>query len=127
LLHPVKPGPRDTSTTQIVPTIKSHELIVQPFRLLLGRQIYALQQELRIDLREIETDLYQVHIVQDFWTDDDNPNLNECIAGVFLGRRRENGMWEEPERWPIECRSLMILGVINTRQLPYNFTPTHGD
>ena len=34
--------------------------------------------------------------MQDFWSEDDNPDLSECIAGIFLGRRREIGAWEEP-------------------------------
>lgn len=52
---------------------------------------------------------HRVHAVHDFWADDDNPILTECVAGIFLRRRRASGDWEVPEHWPIECRSLAIL------------------
>ena len=115
------------SSPPIVPRVEKHVLVVPPFRLARGRQIYLLAQHLRIDLRRIEPDLYQLHVVQDFWTDDDNPNLNECIAGIFLARRRSTGAWDTPERWPTECRSLGILGTIDARRDRYAFSAQHGD
>lgn len=100
--------------------------MVPPFRLARGRQTYVLPQRLRIDLRRIEPDLYQLHVVHDFWTDDDNPDLNECLAGIFLARRRETGAWDAPERWPTECRSLVILGTVDARRGQYAFSARHG-
>jgi hypothetical protein len=41
-----------------------------------------------------------------------NPDLRACIAGVFLAARRADGSWEEPERFPIECRTLAVLGEV---------------
>ena len=110
------------STGQPAPYI----LQIPPVRLARGRQTYLLPQPLHVDLRGIEPDLYRVHLVQDFWTDDDNPNLNECLAGIFLGRRRTRREWEMPERWPIECRSLKVLGTVDTRNGRYAYTPRHG-
>jgi hypothetical protein len=102
-----------------------HVLTIPPHQLLREQQTFLLRRPVSIDLRLIELDLYQVHLVQDFWSDDDNPNLTECLACIFLGRRRRTGEWETPEHWPIECRSLVILGMIDTRQGRYEFSAHH--
>ena len=94
-------------------------LMIAPFRFARNQRSYLLREPLFIDLRRLEPDHYQVHLVQDFWTDDDNADLSECLAGTFLGRRRASGEWEIPERWPIECRSLTVLGTVNSRQGRY--------
>ena len=98
---------------------------IAPLRLTRDGQTYLLRP-LGIDLRRIEPDVYQVHLVQDFWTDDENTDLNECLAGIFLGRRRGTAEWEAPERWPVECRSLTILGIVDVRDGRFAFTPRHG-
>ena len=116
----------DISITEIVPAIEGHSIVVPPFRLRRDLQTYVLPEMLRIDLREVEPDIYRVYAVHDFWMDDDNPDLSECVAGVFLGRRRASGIWEEPETWPTECRSLTILGTVDTSRRPYLFMPDHG-
>jgi hypothetical protein len=100
-------------------------LMIAPLRLTRDRQTYQLQRPLGIDLCGIEPDVYQVHLVQYFWTDDDNTNLNECRAGIFLGRRRATGEWETPERWPVECRSLTVLGTVDAGCGRYAFS-AHG-
>ena len=56
-------------------------------------------------------DVYRVLAVQNFWIEDDNPDLSQAIAGVFLARRRTDGEWQEPENWPIECRTLAASGL----------------
>lgn len=111
------------SSSQIAPTLERHTLSIPPFRLKRGRRTFLHRTELRIDLRTIEPDLYQVHVVQDFWTEDDDPDLAQSIAGIFLARRREIGIWDEPERWPTECRSLAIVAVVDTRAPPYSLAP----
>ena len=123
---PAAPASPDISTSQIVPAIDRQTLIIAPFRLLRGRQAYLLRREVRIDLREIVPDHYRILAVQDFWSDDDNPNLSESLAGIFLARRRTSGTWEEPESWPAECRALAILGAVDTRLDPYVLGPAHG-
>ena len=40
-----------------------------------------------------------------FHVEDRNPRLDECVAAVFLAAWREDGRWEEPERFPMECAS----------------------
>jgi len=75
----------------------------------------VLPRELKIDLRRLEPDVYQVLAVQDFWVEDCNPNLHEYVAAIFLARRTTEGRWEEPENWPVECRTLSLLGYLDTR------------
>lgn len=60
--------------------------------------------------------MYRVLAVQNFWAEDCNPDLSEALAGVFLARRRADDAWEEPENWPVECRTLATLGYIDVRQ-----------
>jgi hypothetical protein len=47
--------------------------------------------------------------VQNFHVEDTNPNLDECLAGVFLAGARDDRRWEEPEAFPVECRKLALL------------------
>jgi hypothetical protein len=111
------------SSSQIALVLERHTLVIPPFQLKRGRPTFLHRAELRIDLRTIEPDLYRVHAVQDFWSEDDNPDLTQCIAGIFLARRREIGTWEEPERWPTECRLLAVLAIVDTRASPYRLAP----
>jgi hypothetical protein len=92
---------------------------IPQYRLARGRQTFVLRRPLVIDLRRIEPDLYRVHLVHDFWSDDDNPDLSECMGAIFFGRLRGPNEWEVPERWPIECRSVKILGTVDTRDARY--------
>jgi hypothetical protein len=114
------------SSDPLVDRAAPYALVIPALRLARGRRSYVLPKSFGLDLRRVEPDLYQIHLVQDFWTDDDNPDLGECVGAVFLGRRRASGAWEAPERWPIECRSLAILGTIDTRRGRYAFSARHG-
>lgn len=95
--------------------IDGTELIIPPFRIDRLAQRFVQLSELRIELAGLEPDLYRVVAVQDFWSEDHNPNLSEALAGVFLARRRASGTWEEPECWPVECRTLAILCYVDSR------------
>jgi hypothetical protein len=95
--------------------LEATQLVVPPFRIGPPNRRYLQPSHLRIDLSHLETDLYRVVAVQNFWIEDRNPDLTESLAGVFLARRRADGAWEEPENWPVECRTLGLLGYIDLR------------
>ena len=103
-----------------------HALVIPPQRLARGRTHYLLERAVCIDLHGIEPDLYQVRFVQDFWAEDANPDLDVRLGGIFFGRRRISGEWEVPESWPIECRSLAMLGTVDTRPDRYAVSLSHG-
>jgi hypothetical protein len=90
-------------------------LVVPPFRIDRLAQRFLQRSELRIDLTGLVPDVYRVLAVQNFWIEDTNPDLSEGLAAVFLARRRVNDAWEEPENWPVECRTLATLGYVDIR------------
>jgi hypothetical protein len=87
-------------------------LVVPPFRLTHLHQHYTQETELRIQLSRIVPDLYRVVAVHNFWAEDTNPDLSQCIAAIFLGRRRLDGTWETAENWPLECREVARLAYL---------------
>ena len=112
-----------TSLAPPAPRIESSTLIVPPFCLRHRHRRYLLTTTLRIDLRPLDPDDYRVLAVQSFWIEDDNPDLSERLAGIFLARRRTDGGWEEPESWPVECRTLAVLGRLDTRTETFDPSP----
>ena len=72
-------------------------------------QIYSSASEIAIDLRALDAGLYRLIAVHNFHVEDCNPRLDECALGVFLAARRRDGAWEEPERFPVECRAVAVL------------------
>lgn len=92
------------------PRLENAQLVVPPFLLRFLGQDFILWSELRIDLAALPPDEYRVLVVQDFWSEDANPDLGQCLAAVFLARRRLDGDWEAPENWPLECRSVALIG-----------------
>ncbi len=86
--------------------LEGHWLLVPPFRMQMGRRRYLNRSEIRINLNEIAAGRYRVVAVHNFHVEDRNPDLLECIAAVFLAAERGDGSWEEPERFPVECRTL---------------------
>lgn len=74
---------------------------------------YASQSELAIDLRAVAPGRYRVLAVHNFHVEDRNPLLHEGLAGIFLAAQRGDGSWEEPERFPVECRALGLLALID--------------
>ena len=104
-----------TYSAQAELRIEAITLIVARFRIDRLFQRFLQRSELRIDLAGLVPDVYRVLAVQNFWIEDDNPDLSQAIAGVFLARRRTDGEWEEPENWPIECRTLAVVGCVDIR------------
>ena len=73
-------------------------------------QSFVSASPIRIDLEAVDPGLYRVVAVHNFQVEDRDPDLGRCVAGVFLARRRGDGSWEEPERFPMECRAVQVLG-----------------
>lgn len=88
-------------------------LVVPPFRLHHLGQWFVQDREMRIDLANLEPDQYRIVVVQNFWIEDTNPDLDECLAGIFIARRRRDGDWEVAENWPVECRSIAHIGLLD--------------
>jgi hypothetical protein len=101
-----------TSLGAIKLKIQSHKLIVPKFRIK-KKQIFINHNILSIDLQKIKPGRYRVVAIQNFQIEDRNPNLDECLSGVFLGARLSEDKWEEPENFPVECRQLEILGYLS--------------
>jgi hypothetical protein len=93
-------------------------LVVPPFRLERHGLAYVSPAELEIDLEPVRPGAYRVLAVQSFHVEDTSPDLERCAAGVFLARRRSGGRWEEPEAFPVECRTLGVLGYLEVAAAP---------
>ena len=65
---------------------------------------------IRIDFAAVEPGVYRVVAVHNFQVEDRHPDLDRCVAGIFLARRRGDRSWEVPERFPMECRAVGVLG-----------------
>ena len=98
-----------TSSAAIHCRLEGGTLVVPPFRLRHLRQTYVSPTEIRIDLAGVAPGDYRVLAVHNFHVEDCNPCLDECVAGIFLAARLDDGGWEEPERFPVECRALAVL------------------
>jgi hypothetical protein len=85
-------------------------LRVPAFRLRKYGQIFISPRDLEIDLLGLKTGVYRIVVVHNFQAEDNNPNLNECLAGIFIAGLHPDGQWEEPEYYPFECRTIEILG-----------------
>lgn len=101
---------RVTSSGPVPCRLETSVLIVPAFRLSRQWQSYISDVELRIDLSRVVEGRYRIVAVHNFHVEDRNPRLDECVAGVFLAAWRDDGRWEEPERFPVECRTLATLG-----------------
>jgi hypothetical protein len=116
-----EPASRDTSTQVVHCRLRGRTLLVPPFRITRHRLTYISAIEVEIDLTAVAPGRYRMLAVHNFHVEDCNPRLDECVAGLFLAARREDGEWEEPERFPIECRTLQVLAIID---VPAGVGPT---
>lgn len=96
-------------------TIENFVLAVPPFQIEKNSQLFINPQKLLIDLKKLRVGIYRVIAVHNFQIEDCNPRLQECLAGIFLAGQL-NGNWEEPENSPIECRTIEILGYVDTEK-----------
>jgi len=92
--------------------LEGAELVVAPFRIQRFRQAYLNPDEIRIELAAIAPGYYRVMAVHNFHIEDCNPCLDECVAGLFVAAQLDDGSWEEPERFPVECRAVAVLATL---------------
>jgi hypothetical protein len=95
-------------------SISGSLLEIAPFVIRKGAQRYVSAAAISIDCARLPRDLYQVVAVHNFRAEDDNPRLDECLAGIFLARRT-GARWESAEDHPVECRSIAFLGYVDTQ------------
>lgn len=114
--HPAAPvSPAISSVAALSPSLcrlDGAELVVAPFRINRFRQVYLNPDEIRIELAAIAPGQYRVMAVHNFHVEDCNPCLDECVAGLFLAAQLDDGSWEEPERFPVECRAVAVLATL---------------
>jgi hypothetical protein len=103
---------RAISSAPVRCKLRAGVLVVPPYRVPLHGSCYVSAVEVRIDLSQVLPGRYRVLAVHNFHVEDVNPCLEECVSAVFLSARRSDGSWEEPERFPVECRALVMIGVL---------------
>ena len=94
-------------------SVTGSTLHIAAFRICKWGQVYINPEPMAIDLERLPADRYKIIAVHNFRVEDRNPRLNECRAGVFLARR-VGLRWEEAEDHPVECRSIEVLGYVDT-------------
>jgi hypothetical protein len=95
--------------------LRHNHVIIPPFCIDKFGLMYINPEELSIPLALLSPGYYAVVAVHNFQVEDRNPNLSECLAGVFFSRL-DAGLWEEPEEFPVECRAIETLGYVDTRK-----------
>lgn len=107
--------PREESPATCLPTprLAAEALVIPPFQVSFLAQRFVHRQEMRIELASLVPDLYRIVVVQNFWMEDAEPDLDQCLAGIFLARRRRDGQWEAAENWPVECRTIAVIGLLD--------------
>ena len=95
-------------------SIDGSTLRIPPFVIRKWGQAFISPEPIVIDLERLPLDTYQVVVIHNFQVEDRNPRLTECPAAVFLARKTDE-CWEEAEDHPIECRSVAVLGYVDTR------------
>jgi len=89
-------------------------LVIPPFKIPRHKLIYVNPLPLKIDMHILATAVSRIVVVHNFQVEDCNPDLQECLAGIFFAGQ-VNGQWDEPEDYPVECRSIEIIGVLDKR------------
>ena len=92
--------------------IEKQTMIFLPFLIKKFGNEYASREDIIIDLNQLHPGRYRIVAVHNFQSEDLNPNLNQCLAGIFLSARLSNQTWQEPETFPCECRALSVLGTL---------------
>ena len=71
-------------TCSPAPRLVAGALVIPPFQASFLGQDFVHWEEMRIELAELAPDRYRIVVVQNFWTEDPNPDLSQCLAGIFL-------------------------------------------
>ena len=77
-------------------------------------QTYINPQEIVVDLKKLPDGFYRIIVVHNFQDEDRNPNLTECLAGIYLARQGSR-ILDEPECHPVECRSIETIAYLDTK------------
>jgi hypothetical protein len=102
-------GSPDTSSLPRV-RLDGTTLVVPPLRIVRHGMAFGTHVELRVNLEALGSfSASRVYAVHNFHAEDTNPDLDEGVLGIYVGFRRDDGTWEEPESFPIECRALAVL------------------
>jgi hypothetical protein len=88
-------------------------LCIAPFAILRWGLVYISPMQLTIDLDQLPVAVYRIVAVHNFRAEDCNPQLDECLAGIFLARARGDA-WEVAEDPPTECRTIQVLGHVDS-------------
>jgi hypothetical protein len=88
-------------------------LRIAPFVIRRSGQTYINPATIEVELQRLPAALYRVVAVHNFQVEDRNPDLDTCLAAIFLARRAGD-RWEEAEDHPVECRSIEILGYLDS-------------
>lgn len=88
-------------------------LHISPFLIRKWGQVYISPEAVDIDLERLPAALYRIVAVHNFRMEYCNPRLDECLAGIFLARRNGD-VWEQAEDPPIECRTIEVLGHVDS-------------
>jgi hypothetical protein len=87
-----------------------------PFAISRWGRRYVSRDTFYIDLAQLPKEILQIVAVHDFRIEDRNPNLDECLVGIFIARRIGD-WWEESEDQPVECRSIEVLALVDNRAI----------
>lgn len=104
------------TAVQLYKMLRIHDsiLTVPPFKIEKHKLIYINPLPLKIDINILPAAVSRIVIVHNFQVEDCNPDLQECLAGIFF-TGQVNGQWEQPEDYPVECRTIEIIGVLDRR------------
>ena len=94
--------------------INNSVLIIPPFKIPRHKLIYVNPLPLKIDMHILATAVSRIVVVHNFQVEDCNPDLRECLAGIFFAGWN-NGQWDEPEDYPVECRAIEIIGILDKK------------
>jgi hypothetical protein len=99
-------------------------LKVEPFRIARFGQTFYSESSLRIDVKALAPGRWCAVAVHNFHVEDIDADLSRARAGVFLASCDRFGNREVPEQFPIECREIGVLAVIEVRgALPPTWSP----
>jgi hypothetical protein len=92
--------------------IENSILSIPPFKIARHKLIYVNPLPLKIDVKILSAAVSRIVVVHNFQVEDCNANLEECLAGIFFAGLI-NGQWKQPEDYPVECRTIEIIGFLD--------------
>ena len=104
-----------TAPRNTIITFQNPVLSIKPFIINKWQVAFINPEIININTSKIAPGLYRIMAIQNFQVEDCNPDLNECLAGVFLSRKLAN-RWEQAEDHPRECRTIDCMAMIDTKK-----------